>query len=186
MVGDEYVVLSELMPHKRIAVAIEAFNRLGRPLVVVGKGPEERRLRGLAAPNVRFEGRVPDERAAELLGRSRALIVTATEEFGIAAVEAQAAGRPVIALAEGGARETVLDGVTGTFYLHPEPAVLAAAVERFEARAVDPLACRANAERFEVDQFRRGLRAVVAEARTGERPLRTGRRGPRGLALAVE
>jgi glycosyltransferase involved in cell wall biosynthesis len=180
-------VLSELMPHKRIAVAIEAFNRLGRPLVIVGKGPEERRLRRLAGPTVRFAGRVPDERVATLLARSRALVVTATEEFGIAAVEAQAAGRPVIALAEGGARETVLDGVTGTFYADPDPGALAAAVERFDPLAVDPVACRANSERFEVDQFRRGLRAVVTEAQAGERPPRADRRrAPRGLALAVE
>src|SRR3954447_12175737 len=87
-VGDEYVVLSELMAHKRIAVAIEAFNRLRRPLVIVGNGPDERRLRRLAGPTVRFEGRVSDARAAELLARARGLVVTATEEFGIAAVEA--------------------------------------------------------------------------------------------------
>src|SRR3954447_719467 len=183
-VGEEYVVLSELMPHKRIAVAIEAFNRLGRPLVIVGSGPDERRLRRLAGPNVRFEGRVSDARAAELLARSRALVVTATEEFGIAAVEAQAAGRPVIALAEGGARETVLEGVTGTLYVHPEPAVLAATVERFDALAVDPQACRGNAERFDVGHFRRGLRAVVDEAGAAERPPRARRRAPRGLVLA--
>jgi glycosyltransferase involved in cell wall biosynthesis len=185
-IGDEYVVLSELMPHKRIAVAIEAFNRLGRPLVIVGNGPEERRLRRLAGPTVRFEGHVPDARAAELLARSRALVVTATEEFGIAGVEAQAAGRPVIALAEGGARETVHEGTTGTFYLHPEPGELAAAVERFDTLAVDPAACRANAERFGVEQFRRGMRAVVADAQAGERPPRARRGAPRGLALAVE
>jgi glycosyltransferase involved in cell wall biosynthesis len=140
----------------------------------------------MAGPTVSFAGHVSDEHAAVLLARSRALVVTATEEFGIAAVEAQAAGRPVIALAEGGARETVLDGVTGVLYPHPEPAVLADAVAGFDALAVDPLACRANAERFEVAQFRSGLRAVVAEARADERPLRTRRRAPRGLALAAE
>jgi glycosyltransferase involved in cell wall biosynthesis len=183
---DFYVVLSELMPHKRIAVAVEAFNELGLPLVIVGNGPDERHLRRLAGPTVRFAGRVSDEHAAVLLARSRALVVTATEEFGIAAVEAQAAGRPVIALAEGGARETVLDGVTGVLYPHPEPAVLAGAVAGFDTLAVDPLACRANAERFEVAQFRRGLRAVVAEAQAAERPLRARRRTPRGLALATE
>jgi glycosyltransferase involved in cell wall biosynthesis len=185
-VGDEYVVLSELMAHKRIAVAVEAFNALRLPLVIVGNGPDERHLRRIAGPTVRFAGRVSDEHAAVLLARSRALVVTATEEFGIAAVEAQAAGRPVIALAEGGARETVLDGETGVLYPHPEAAVLADAVAGFDALAVDPLACRANAERFGVAQFRRGLRAVVAEARADERPVRARRRAPRGLALAAE
>jgi glycosyltransferase involved in cell wall biosynthesis len=185
-VGEEYVVLSELMSHKRIAVAVEAFNRLGRPLVVVGNGPEERRLRRLAGPTVRFAGRVTDAEAADLLARSRALVVTATEEFGIAAVEAQAAGRPVIALAEGGARETVLDGITGTFFEQPDAGALADAVARFDAAAVDPQACRANAERFDGAHFRRGLTAVVADARAGERPQRARRRSPRGLALAAE
>jgi len=183
-VGDEYVVLSELMAHKRIAVAIEAFNRLRRPLVIVGNGPDERRLRRLAGPTVRFEGRVSDARAAELLARARGLVVTATEEFGIAAVEAQAAGRPVIAYAEGGVRETVLEGVTGAFFDRPEPAALAAAVEGFDALGADPVACRENAERFDVGHFRHGLRAIVAEACDGERPARP-RRPVRGLVLST-
>src|SRR4051795_7688734 len=118
-VGDAYVVLSELMPHKRIDLAVQAFNRLRLPLIVVGNGPDARRLRRLAGPTIRFTGRVEDATAAELLGQARALVVTATEEFGIAAVEAQAAGRPVIALAEGGVRETVIDGTTGVFYEQP-------------------------------------------------------------------
>ena len=105
-VGAHYVVLAELMAHKRIDVAVEAFTRLGLPLVVVGDGPEGRRLRKLAGPTVTFTGRIADEQVAEVLAGSRALVVTAVEEFGIAAVEALAAGRPVIALGEGGrARE---------------------------------------------------------------------------------
>jgi glycosyltransferase involved in cell wall biosynthesis len=101
-VEDYYVVLAELMPHKRIDVAVRAFNALRRPLVVIGDGPEARRLRRLAGPTVTFTGRVSDERVAELLRRARALVVTAAEEFGIAAVEALACGRPVIALESGG------------------------------------------------------------------------------------
>src|SRR4051794_28617480 len=146
-VGTEYVVLSELMRHKRIDVAIEAFNRLGLPLVVVGNGPDERRLRRLAGPTIRFEGRVSDERAAQLLGRARALVVTATEEFGIAAVEAQAAGRPVVALAEGGVHETVVEGETGVFYERPEAAALAEAAAGFHGPGADPPAGRADPER---------------------------------------
>src|SRR4051794_30690039 len=145
-VGEEYVVLSELMRHKRIDVAIAAFNRLRRPLVIVGNGPDERRLRRLAGPTVRFAGHLTDAQAAETLARARALVVTATEEFGIAAVEAQAAGRPVIALADGGVRESVLEGETGVFYERAEPDALAAAVAGFDALGVDSAACRANAE----------------------------------------
>src|SRR3954463_5064469 len=83
-VGEDYVVLSELLPHKRIAVAIEAFNRLRRPLVVIGNGPDERRLRRAAGPTIRFAGRLPDAQVAAVLAGARALVVTATEEFGIA------------------------------------------------------------------------------------------------------
>src|SRR5436305_7496432 len=106
-VGDHYLVLSELMQHKRIDLAIEAFNRLGRQLVVAGDGPDVRRLRRLAGSSVRFTGRVPDAEAGRLLQSCRALLVTAAEEFGIAAVEAQAAGRPAIAPSRRGAPETV-------------------------------------------------------------------------------
>ena len=107
------MVLAELMAHKRIDVAVRAFGALGLPLVVVGDGPEARRLRRIAGPTVTFTGRISDERVAELLARARALVVTATEEFGIAAVEALAAGRPVIALGQGGVRESVVEGETG-------------------------------------------------------------------------
>ena len=183
--GDAYVVLSELVPHKRIELAVEAFSRMGRRLVVVGDGPDWRRLRRLAGPTVTFAGRVSDADAAQLLARARALVVTATEEFGIAAVEAQAAGRPVIALSEGGVRETVVDGLTGAFYAEPSVAALTAAVEGFDPDAVDPAACRANAERFDLGHFRHGLRAVVAEARADERaPRAERRRAPRGLAVS--
>jgi glycosyltransferase involved in cell wall biosynthesis len=185
-VGDAYLVLSELMPHKRIETAVRAFNALRRPLVVVGNGPDYRRLRRLAGPTVTFTGRVSDAQAAALLASARALVVTATEEFGIAAVEAQAAGRPVIALADGGVRETVIEGLTGTFYPTPDPAALADAVRRFDALAVDPAACVENAARFDVAHFRHGLRAVVDRALTSDRregpPRRRAPRRPVGLA----
>jgi glycosyltransferase involved in cell wall biosynthesis len=184
--GDVYVVLSELMPHKRIDVAVRAFNELRLPLVIVGNGPDARRLHRLAGPTVTFTGRVSDAEAAHLLARARALVVTATEEFGIAAVEAQAAGRPVIALNEGGVRETVVEGVTGTFFDRPQPASLAKAVLSFDALAVDPAACVANARRFDSAQFRRGLEAVVGRVLEGSEPRRAARRRPprraRGLA----
>jgi glycosyltransferase involved in cell wall biosynthesis len=175
-VGDYYVVLAELMAHKRIDVAVEAFSRLGLPLVVIGDGPGGRRLRRIAAPNVSFTGRVSDERVAELLGSARALVVTAVEEFGIAAVEALAAGRPVIAFGEGGVRESVEPGVTGVFYERNDPASLAAAVRGFDALAVDPAACRAAAERFSVERFQARLAAIVAAAVSDERPPRPGER----------
>ena len=184
-VGDFYVVLSELMEHKRIDLAIRAFNRLGLPLIVVGNGPDRRRLQRLAGPTIRFAGFLDDVRVAELLPRARALVVPATEEFGIAAVEAHAAGRPVIALREGGARETVIEGVNGAFFDHPTVDALVDAVQAFDPLAVDPQACARSAERFDVRHFRRGMRAIVEEAVAGDRPSRELRlRRPRGLALA--
>src|SRR5919107_2143851 len=138
-VGESYVMLGELMSHKRIDVAIRAFNALRWPLVVIGNGPDARRLRRLAGPTIRFEGRVSDARAAQLLAQARALVVTATEEFGIAAVEAQAAGRPVIAFAEGGVGETVIDGRTGVFYNENSVEALADAVASFDPSTIDPV-----------------------------------------------
>jgi glycosyltransferase involved in cell wall biosynthesis len=187
--GAAYVVLSELMAHKRIEVAVHAFNHMRLPLLVVGNGPDARRLHRLAGPTVGFAGRVSDAEAARILARARALVVTATEEFGIAAVEAQAAGRPVIALHEGGVRETVIDGETGAFFEAPEPEALARAVLSFDALAVDPAACVASARRFDTAQFRRGLRSVVELALDGLGSRRAARRRPprraRGLARPV-
>ncbi len=175
-VGEHYVVLAELMAHKRIDVAVEAFSRLGLPLVVIGDGPEGRRLRKLAGPSVSFTGRVSDERVAELLSGARALVVTAVEEFGIAAVEALAAGRPVIALGEGGVRESVTPGLTGAFYERNDAAALAETVRAFDALAIDPAACRAAAERFSVQRFQNRLATIVADAMGDERPPRPGER----------
>jgi glycosyltransferase involved in cell wall biosynthesis len=184
-VGDHYVVLSELMPHKRIELAVKAFTDLKRPLVVVGDGPDGRRLHRMAGPNVRFTGRVSDADVAHLLATSRAMIVTATEEFGIAAVEAQAAGRPVVALAEGGVTESIQEGRTGVFYDEATPEALADAVVAFDPLSVDPADCVANAQRFSRAAFEADIRANVAAAvAAGPSPRGDRRRPARGLALA--
>jgi glycosyltransferase involved in cell wall biosynthesis len=175
-VGEHYMVLAELMPHKRIDVAVRAFNRLRLPLLVVGDGPEGRRLRRLAGPTIGFTGRVSDERVAELLRTSRALVVTAAEEFGIAAVEALASGRPVIALAAGGVRESVRAGETGAYYERDDPDALADVVAAFDPLSVDPAACVEAAERFGTVRFQEALRRIVAEAVAAERQPRPGDR----------
>lgn len=178
--GERFVVLSELMPHKRIDVAVRAFTDLGLPLVVIGKGPDRRRLERLAGPTVEFAGHLPDREVERLLPTARALVVTATEEFGIAAVEAQASGRPVIALRAGGVCETVTEHETGAFYDVPEPAALAAAVRGFDALAIDPAACVASAARFDVARFRERFARSVVAAQRAERPgPRVPRRRPR-------
>lgn len=167
-VGDHYLVVGELMAHKRIDVAIEAFNRLRLPLVVVGDGPEERRLRRLAGPTVRLAGRLGDPEVAALMRSARALVVTAAEEFGIAAVEALASGRPVIALGSGGVLESIHEGETGVCYGVSDPAALADVVAGFDPMALDPAACVAAAQRFGTERFQAALREIVAEALAAE------------------
>jgi glycosyltransferase involved in cell wall biosynthesis len=179
--GDYYAVVSELMPHKQIDVAVQAFNKLRLPLIVVGDGPAARGLRQRAGPNIKFAGRLPDTSVAELLRGARALIVTSVEEFGIAAVESQASGRPVIARREGGVLETVIEGKTGCFW-SGGPSDLARAVLGFDDVAIDPQDCVRNAARFDVGGFRREMLMQVQSAmadgsrRGGDRqPLPTAR-----------
>ena len=163
------------MAHKRIDVAIRAFNALGLPLVVVGDGPEWRHLRRLAGPTVRLTGRLSDGEVADLLRSAHALVVTAEEEFGIAAVESLASGRPVIALRAGGVLETVTEGgpagstTTATIRRRSRPPCAA-----FDVGAVDPLDCVASARRFGVEPFQERLRAIV-EAASGQSPRATER-----------
>ena len=169
-VGEHYLVVAELMAHKRVDVAVEAFNRLGLPLVVVGDGPEERRLRRLAGPTVTLTGRLGDPEVADLMRGARALVVTAAEEFGIAAVESLASGRPVIALGAGGVLESVRPGETGVYYDASDPDALADAVAGFDPLTVDPAACVAASRRFTVPRFQHALGDLVAEAIAAREP----------------
>ena len=136
-----------------------------------------RRLRHAARANIRFTGRLPDATVAEILQGARALVVTAVEEFGIAAVESQAAGRPVIARRAGGALETIVDGVTGCWW-SGGPDELAQAVLEFDDAVIDPLACVRNARRFDRHSFREGMRQQVEEAQAGGTRLTAGDRQP--------
>jgi glycosyltransferase involved in cell wall biosynthesis len=167
-VGEHYLVVAELMAHKRIDVAVEAFNRLRLPLVVVGDGPEARRLRRLAGPTVKIAGRLTDSEVAELMRSAKAVVVTAAEEFGIAAVEGLASGRPVIALGSGGVLESVREGETGAYYRQSDPEALAEVVARFDPMAIDPAACVEAARHFGIDRFQAALRGIVAEAVAAE------------------
>lgn len=174
--GDAYLFASQLVGYKRADIAVRAFAGTGRSLVVAGEGPELAGLRRIATPNVRFVGRVSDEELAGLYARCRALVFCADEDFGIVPLEAMASGRPVIAFGRGGARETVVDGVTGLFFHAQTAESLRAALDRFEAMEThfDPAAIRRHAERFGRERFAAEVGALVErwldEARRPEAP----------------
>ena len=158
---DFYLVVSRLVPYKRVDLAVEAATRTGRRLVVAGSGPERGRLEAMAGPSVEFVGHVSDGEVADLMARCRAFLFPGFEDFGIAPVEAQAAGRPVVAYARGGALETVVGGATGVFFEEQTVEALIAALEELEAERFDPLACRRNAERFSAEEFTRRFTSFV-------------------------
>ncbi|MCC6300391.1 MAG: glycosyltransferase [Anaerolineales bacterium] len=152
-----FITVTRLVAHKKIDVLVRAFNQLKLPLVVIGNGPELPRLKALANSNITFLGFQSDERVAELLGKARAYVCAAEEDFGIAIVEAQAAGCPVIAYGAGGALETVTDGGTGVLF--PEQSVhsIMDAIGRFERdkNSFDINELVKNAERFSKERFLR-------------------------------
>jgi glycosyltransferase involved in cell wall biosynthesis len=171
-VEDWYLLVGGFVPYKREEVALEAFRHLDARLLIVGDGPRRGALRARAPANVRFLGWVSDAELEDLYSRCRALIYPQEEDFGIVPVEAQAAGRPVIAFGSGGATESVLPlggagdrAPTGLWFSPQTPAALADAVHRFEdaASEFEPAAIRSHAERFAVPRYHRELRAAVAD-----------------------
>lgn len=162
--GAFFLLVSRLVPYKRVDLAIEAFNRLGRPLVVVGDGPEAPRLRSLAGPTIRFAGTVSDAALRGYYRQCRGLIFPGIEDFGLTPVEAQACGRPVIAYAEGGLLESVREGVSGLFFREPTAQALVECVRAFEGRRFDPETIRRHAETFSMQTFQDQMTGFVEDA----------------------
>jgi len=170
-VDDYYLVVSALAPYKRVDLAIAAANRLGRRLLVVGTGPEEARLRALAGPGVTFLGWRPDAEVAELYARCRAVLFPSVEDFGIVPLEAAAAGRPTIALGQGGVVESMIglgtsaEPPTAVFFAEPTVDALVTAIATFEAAAdrFDPRALRARALEFDRPRFVERVRDYVGD-----------------------
>lgn len=163
-VGDYYVTVSRLRPYKRLDIAVEAFNRLGLPLKVIGGGAELERLQKLAGPTVEVLGWQPRSKVRDYLAHCRGFVLTAKEDFGIAPVEAMAAGRPVVAYKAGGALETVIPEVTGLFFDEQTPDSLIEGVRRLEAlMPFDGARIRAHACQYDRSVFLERMRSFVGD-----------------------
>ncbi len=166
--GEGFLCVCALVPYKRVDVVVEAFNQLGLPLTIIGRGPDEARLKARAKANIRFIASVSDAELAEYYRHTRALVFAAEEDFGMSPVEAQAAGRPVIAYARGGCRETVLsEGARKTGILVSEQTAehFASAVYRFLDREMEFTVenCTSQARRFSVERFHEEFSRLVSQ-----------------------
>jgi glycosyltransferase involved in cell wall biosynthesis len=182
---DYYLVVSELVPYKRVDAAVRAFNQNGRKLRVVGDGPEYKALKRAAAPNIEFCGRVTDEDLRDLYARCRAFLMPGEEDFGIAMVEALASGKPVIALAKGGALEIVPD-FGGLLY--DEPAGLLHAIDRWDdlEPEVDPGALQAYAAQFSEAEFAKQMKPILFETNSYERAFRRASHSMTAPKISIE
>lgn len=164
-IDNYYLVISRLVPYKRIDLAVKAFNQLGLKLKIAGVGPELKELKKIAKSNIEFLGYVSDEEARELLRRCKAFIFPGLEDFGITPVEAQACGRPVIAYGEGGILDSVIDGKTGVLFKEQSIESLINAVKVFEKNIdkFDSKAIRKHAEKFSIERFTREIKDFIDE-----------------------
>jgi glycosyltransferase involved in cell wall biosynthesis len=168
---DWYLCASAFAPYKRVDLVIEAFRKSGRLLKVVGVGQDEARIRRMGGGSVEVIGWVSDAGLRDLYRRGRALVFAGEEDFGIAPVEAQLCGMPVIAYGRGGLRDSVVENETGLFFPDQTPDAINAAVDQFESMAISPEACRRRAERFSRPRFRGAVKdfidRAVADVRAG-------------------
>lgn len=162
--GERLLVVSRLLPYKRVDVIVDAATQSGIGLDVVGVGPALADLQRRAGPTVRFHGRLPDSDVGVLMQQCRAFCLPGMEDFGITPIEANAAGKPVVALAAGGALETLEDGVSGAFFTRHQPDDVLRAIERSDQIDTPPEAIASMARRFSLENFRASLLRVI---RTG-------------------
>lgn len=162
---DYYITVSRMVPYKKIDLIVEAFSRIDKKLIVVGSGPDMEKVKSKAGKNVEILGYQPDNVVVELVQRAKAFVFAAEEDFGIAPVEAQACGTPVICLGKGGTRETVVDMVTGVYFSEQTIGSILEAVDRFEKNIdkFDPRRIRENALRFSRDRFEKEIKEFVEE-----------------------
>src|SRR6266581_4472880 len=172
---DYFLIVSRLIPYKRIDLAIQACNQLRLPLVIIGSGRDEEALKKMAGPTIRFMGRLADEEVLHYFAHCRAFLFPGEEDFGITPLEAQASGRPVLAYGAGGALASVVDGVTGIFFHQQTVESLANALASFNEWAYDPQTIRNHALEFDMPRFhRRILQFIAAKMSEGkQQDLRT-------------
>lgn len=170
--SDDYLIVSALVPYKRIDLAIEAFKQRNEKLKIVGEGPEYKSLKRAAPPNVEFMGALSDEELRAAYQRSRAMIMPGEEDFGINSLESQACGVPVIAYGRGGATETVIAERTGVFFQELSPLGLGDALDKFQTLAFNKAEIRNNAERFSRERFKEKISSFVQKKWAGFQPAR--------------
>lgn len=183
---DYFLVVGEVVRHKRVEVALEAARRAHVPLKIVGSGPELPRLQHEYEGTAQFLGRVEDRELASVYAGARALIVPTMEEFGIAGVEAQAAGRPVVAANGGGQLETVKDGESGVFVPFEDTDALAETLRYTNFEAFSPQRIKAHAGRFSIARFQDEIRDEVAEAVTAGVKTRVPERSRRFVRRSIQ
>jgi len=164
---DYFLIVSRFMPYKRIDLAIEACNQLQLPLIIIGSGRDEIRLKRLAGPSIRFMGRLSDQEVLYYYAHCRALILPGEEDFGITPLEAQASGRPVIAYAAGGALASIVENVTGTFFHKQSVESLVQVLASFDEQRYDPQTIYNHALEFDLPRFRRRIQQFI-EAKMSE------------------
>jgi glycosyltransferase involved in cell wall biosynthesis len=162
-VDDYYLILARMASYKRIDLAVEACTRTGRELIVIGEGPDRARLEAMAGPTVKFLGRQPDEAVNRYASRCRALIFPGEEDFGMAPLEINAAGRPVVAYGAGGATETVIEDLNGVLFYEQTTEALIQALENLESKTWNPQAIRRHAQRYDIQVFHERLLNFLAE-----------------------
>lgn len=162
-----YIHVSRLVPYKMTAEIIKAFNQLNLPLIIIGDGPEMPHLKKVAGENIKLPGFQPDAIVADMLSRAKAFVYMATEDFGIAMVEAQAAGCPVIAYFKGGAAEIIRDGETGILFKEQTAESLAEMVIKFETMRLNSKAAVENAARFSSERFRQEFSYHIQKIASG-------------------
>ncbi len=159
--GDFFLIVSRLVPNKRIDIAVEAFNKLGSPLKIIGTGREFENLKGRAKSNIEFLGHLTDTEVNKYYESCKAFILPGLEDFGITPVEAQSYGKPVVAFRGGGATETVIEEKTGFFFDKQSPESLVETIKKAKFDTIDPRDCAKNAVKFSKDRFKEEFREKI-------------------------